>query len=140
MSDVDDTVKHEKLPHQLLRQWLTVNIPNEIHRYAFLDPTTDEIRLITLLPSDETSARIECLLSHVSLNSKPDYEALSYAWGDQKEDIRAISLGGKPFPVTQIWKMHCGIFAWPKSQGHYGWMLFQLIRSMMRRKLIRFNI
>lgn len=100
MSDVDDRVKHEKPPHQLLRQWLTVAIPNEIHRYTFLDPKTDEIRLITLLPSDETSSKIECLLSHVSLNSKPDYEALSYAWGDQKEDIGAISLGGKPFPVT----------------------------------------
>lgn len=100
MSDVDDKLKDEKLPHQLLRQWLTVAIPNEIYHYAFLDPTTDEIRLITLLPSDESSARIECLLSHVYLNSKPDYEALSYAWGDQKEDIGAIILGGKPFPVT----------------------------------------
>lgn len=76
---MSDVVKHEKPPHQLLRQWLTVTIPNEIYRYAFLEPTTDEIRLITLLPSDETNARIECLLSHVSLNSKPDYEALSYA-------------------------------------------------------------
>lgn len=61
MSDVpDDTVRHEKPPHQLLRQWLTKTIPNEIHRYTFLDPKTDEIRLITLLPSgDETSARID---------------------------------------------------------------------------------
>lgn len=52
------------------------------------------------MPSKETSVGIECLLSHVSLSSKPDYEALSYSWGDQKEDIGAITLGGKPLPVT----------------------------------------
>lgn len=100
MSDKDNTVKHENPPHQLVQKWFTATIPNEIHRYAFLDSTTDEIRLITLLPSDETSVGIECLLSHVSLSSKPDYEALSYAWGNQNEDIGAITLGGKPFPVT----------------------------------------
>lgn len=100
MPDEDDTVKHEIPPHELVRKRLTVTIPSEIHRYAFLDPTTDEIRLITLLPSNETSARIECLLFHVSLSSKPDYEALLYVWGDQKEDIGALGLDGKPFPVT----------------------------------------
>ena len=40
----------------------------------------DEIRLIHLLPGSRKSS-IECLIEHANLESKPQYEALSYMWG-----------------------------------------------------------
>lgn len=87
-------------PHQLLRKWLSVALPRESYHYTPLDPTTEDIRLLILLPSEEELADIECLLMHVPMNDKPDYEALSYAWGDQNEDIGRVTLEGKPFPTT----------------------------------------
>lgn len=42
------------------------------------------IRLLTLLPgTDDSQAPLRCLLSEVSLDSKPDYEALSYTWATE---------------------------------------------------------
>lgn len=58
------------------------------------------IRLIVLIPSKNESAGIECLLSPRPLSSKPQYEALSYTWGDPAE-TRAITVNRKPFRVTK---------------------------------------
>ena len=38
-------------------------------------------------------------LTHVSLDEKPEFVALSYVWGDSA-DTRAISVNGSQFPVT----------------------------------------
>ena len=92
--------KSEAQPHMLLRQWLSLALPTQVYHYTLLDPTTHDIRLVVLLPSNEDSAPIECLLTQVSLDETPDYEALSYTWGSQSEKIGMVSLEGKPFPVT----------------------------------------
>lgn len=42
-----------------------------------------EIRLLTLLPPGESPDEIRCTLSAVSLSDPPEYEALSYCWGDE---------------------------------------------------------
>ena len=50
--------------------------------YRPLDTDVNEIRLLTLLPQDNASDTISCLLEHVSLVNPQDYDALSYCWGD----------------------------------------------------------
>lgn len=92
--------RNKAQPHMLLRQWLSVALPTQVYHYTSLDPTTRGIRLLVLLPSNEEWTQTECLLTQVSLNENPEYEALSYAWGSQNEKIGTVSLEGKPFPVT----------------------------------------
>jgi hypothetical protein len=47
-------------------------------------PWARHIRLIRLLPSKDFEADIQCQILRASLNKHPEYEALSYAWGDPK--------------------------------------------------------
>lgn len=67
--------------------------------YTTLDPNRRHIRLLYLSPSDETDI-IRCRLQIVSLDDGPEFEALSYAWGDDNNP-RAIELDGQPVQVTQ---------------------------------------
>jgi hypothetical protein len=41
----------------------------------------NEIRLLELEPGN-TQAQIECRLFKVAVSAEPDYEAISYVWGD----------------------------------------------------------
>jgi hypothetical protein len=53
--------------------------------YKPLDNSRQEIRLLTLLPSENKEVDIRCTLSHSVLNTSsenPAYEALSYVWGE----------------------------------------------------------
>ncbi|KAF5227582.1 hypothetical protein FANTH_14731 [Fusarium anthophilum] len=53
--------------------------------YKPLDNSRQEIRLLTLLPPREEDENIHCTLSHAVLNTSagnPEYEALSYVWGE----------------------------------------------------------
>jgi hypothetical protein len=49
--------------------------------YRALDAAKAEIRLLTLR-AGSWDDNIKCKLAHVSLHSNPDYEALSYTWGE----------------------------------------------------------
>lgn len=65
-----------------------------------LNPSRNEIRVLYLHPSVDPDASIKCSRQVVSLDDDPDYEALSYAWGDPSA-VRPISLDGDPaFSVT----------------------------------------
>lgn len=71
-------------------------------KYQPLSSQRNEIRLLQILPVrkfDGLNCGIECNISHVSLDDLPDYDALSYAWGNRL-DMRSISLEGHPFHVT----------------------------------------
>jgi len=66
--------------------------------YRPLDIDVNEIRLITLLLSDDQDI-VRCDFEHVSLINPPEFSALSYCWG--KPDItKEILINGIPFPVT----------------------------------------
>jgi hypothetical protein len=52
--------------------------------YKPLDDATQTIRLIRLQPASRFASDVHCDIYHVSLETNPDYEALSYAWGDAK--------------------------------------------------------
>ncbi|WAO91310.1 HET domain-containing protein [Fusarium falciforme] len=59
--------------------------------YEPLNPTIDEIRLLTLYPASQEDSTLFCTLSHASLAAEiPEYEALSYVWG--KPNLSAFIL------------------------------------------------
>ena len=63
----------------------------------------DEIRLLVLQPA-QLWKRIRCSLKTVRLNNAPDFEALSYCWGDSTRG-KTVSLEGEArFDVTDnLW-------------------------------------
>lgn len=67
-------------------------------QYSQLDPQKSEIRLVTLLPGRSCDA-IRCTLSTASLDSEPNFTALSYVWGDPSV-TKPITVDGEPFDVT----------------------------------------
>ncbi|KAJ0120498.1 hypothetical protein J7T55_015227 [Diaporthe amygdali] len=67
-------------------------------QYSPLDTQKSEIRLVTLLPGQSRDA-IRCTLSIASLDSAPEYTALSYVWGDLSKTI-PITVDNEPFDVT----------------------------------------
>jgi hypothetical protein len=72
--------------------------------YTPLDPQKAEIRIVKLLPpgSGPSAAKatlVNCTLEHVSLNDKPEYQALSYVWGVAGL-TSPICVDGKIFEAT----------------------------------------
>jgi hypothetical protein len=75
------------------------------HGYIYqpLDPTKNEIRLLQLLPTkfvDGVRCPLECTLFTTSLDAIPNYNALSYVWGDQSNPSQ-ILLNENAFSVTE---------------------------------------
>jgi hypothetical protein len=67
--------------------------------YTTLQPTNEEIRLLTVSPG-KLNDELECNLNVVSLTSDPSYIALSYCWGDEK--LRGvITVDDNKVSVTQ---------------------------------------
>jgi hypothetical protein len=58
----------------------------------------DGVRLLAILPGKDTE-RINCMIYHVSLATAPDYEALSYTWGDNYKS-HSIQCENGRLPVT----------------------------------------
>jgi hypothetical protein len=69
------------------------------YTYEPLDNSNFSIRLISLAPAADFSSDIHCNIYQVSLDSNPEYEAVSYAWGNPNI-CEAIFLDGFPFSVT----------------------------------------
>ncbi|OJD34667.1 heterokaryon incompatibility protein or allele [Diplodia corticola] len=66
--------------------------------YPPLDQLLRQIRLIRLHPASPEDP-IECSIYVASLNNNPEYEALSYAWGEAGGGVE-IQLNGKPFTIS----------------------------------------
>jgi hypothetical protein len=67
----------------LKRTFSSIAKTRQIFKYKPLDLKTNEIRLLTVLPSQKNNPReIHCSLTHPSLRNPPQYHALSYAWQD----------------------------------------------------------
>ena len=61
---------------------------------------------------------IHCTFSIVSLDDKPDYEALSYVWGDAK-NRDSVTLHGHTFPITR--KLFDALFHMRQSDERVLW-------------------
>lgn len=68
-----------------------------------LDDSDDSIRLLTLHPGGWGDS-IKCELSATTFSSNPEYEALSYAWGDSKA-TKAIWVNGVKVQIKEsLWQ------------------------------------
>ncbi|CAO2655011.1 Nn.00g117440.m01.CDS01 [Neocucurbitaria sp. VM-36] len=69
--------------------------------YKPLDDSKRQIRLLHLLPGDDDT-ELSCTFSLVSLDDDPEYEAVSYVWGNS-EDRRSINVEvvEEPVPITR---------------------------------------
>ncbi|KAI0381107.1 heterokaryon incompatibility protein-domain-containing protein [Hypomontagnella monticulosa] len=67
--------------------------------YQELDSKGGEIRILRLLPSPSFKSKIQCVLHTAYLKDKPEYEALSYVWGDLSV-CESIVVDGRPTKVT----------------------------------------
>lgn len=77
---------------------------NSQHDYKPLDASKNEIRLLRLSPIQDNTDKskremIHCSLFRVSMDNPPDFEALSYHWGDRSEQPQ-IMLDDELFSVT----------------------------------------
>jgi hypothetical protein len=75
-----------------------------ISPYCYRSLSPDSIRLLRLLPHEDTNAPIRCQLFDYPLQESGKrihlYEALSYVWGDP-DDLQTIHIGEDDLPVTR---------------------------------------
>ncbi|OTA24663.1 hypothetical protein BTJ68_13339 [Hortaea werneckii EXF-2000] len=65
-----------------------------------LDKEKREIRILLLQPSEEEDDALYADLEIVSLDSEPEYKAISYVWGDAS-DTTDMSLNGANVNITK---------------------------------------
>jgi len=58
-----------------------------------------QFRLLKVLPATQLADDVYCEILYSSLDKHPEYEALSYAWGDVKK-TSPIFVGNKQYPAT----------------------------------------
>jgi hypothetical protein len=79
--------------------------------YKPLPRNIDSIRLIILKPHEknEDKSIVRCELSHVAFGEKPQYEALSYTWGDPN-DLKDIIVDGVVMRVrANLYSAFCNL-------------------------------
>lgn len=70
-----------------------------IYESISLNPADRDIRLLHLQPGQDGDP-VEGYLVGASLDSKPAYHVLSYAWGSENDHV-SIKLRGEEFQVTK---------------------------------------
>ena len=68
--------------------------------YAALDKSQNLIRLLHLSPISSAYSEIQGRLSVALLDDQPEYEALSYAWGDSNDTL-PINIDGHLLNITK---------------------------------------
>ncbi|KAI7554611.1 hypothetical protein KC331_g420 [Hortaea werneckii] len=66
-----------------------------------LDKEKRQIRIILLQPSEEEDDALYADLEIVSLDSEPEYKAISYVWGDASDTTIMFVNGGKAIKITK---------------------------------------
>ena len=75
---------------------------------------SNEIRILYLLPHHgDTATPIRCRFHVATIESKPQYEALSYVWGDPGDHLPVFTTDGRPIDVTR--NLHSALF-WLRLQ------------------------
>src|SRR5690348_14916455 len=82
----------------------TMPVMVSLTQHEPLDPNSDSIRLIELLPGNATDV-VKCNVIYVSLSTEPDYAAVSYTWSDKFSKCSSlIWLDGRPCRVRPMLK------------------------------------
>lgn len=74
--------------------------PHNSTVYERLPETPGIFRLVVLRPAISKNAPIDCVLCIESLNNNPQYQALSYTWGNPTQ-TREISVNKRSFTITE---------------------------------------
>ena len=87
------------------------------HSYQYLPlQHPREIRLLRVEPCGESDA-VRCSITHVDLDHKPRYEALSYTWGDPtKSGMLFCTKTGTQLAVTQNCMTAIRRLQWPDGE------------------------
>ncbi|KAI4179076.1 MAG: hypothetical protein L6R41_008048 [Letrouitia leprolyta] len=67
--------------------------------YRGMELAAEEFRILLLQAAQDRAEAIHCRLVKVHPRTKPNYEALSYTWGESR-DKRTISVNGQNYMVT----------------------------------------
>ena len=71
-------------------------------RYRALDPNRDSVRLLILQPGQPADA-VQCRLRIAYLSERPEYDALSYTWGDE-HNLMPLVLDGRTVSIRRnLW-------------------------------------
>ncbi|KLU91979.1 hypothetical protein MAPG_10926 [Magnaporthiopsis poae ATCC 64411] len=115
-SVVDHRVFMDQFAKKLPFQWRELIVHHHIHLYEdscrppvplSVDVGTHQplghpknIRLLKLLPAQDSWAQLECTLFETTLSPDLGFEALSYVWGDQSpHTLKPLALNGLAFSV-----------------------------------------
>ena len=75
--------------------------PKGLQRWQFTTlPSTSSVRIIYLVAAENKDDPLECRFIETTLESNPQYNAVSYCWGDEA-DPSTILCHGKYLPVTR---------------------------------------
>ena len=69
------------------------------HIYQPIEPG-EGFRVLILQPAKELADELVCNLIHAGLNDHPEYEALSYVWGE-RSDPGTVTLDGQKVEITR---------------------------------------
>lgn len=75
-------------------------VESEQYVYKALEPAKRQIRVLHLKPATTWYEEISGKLAIISLDDSPQFEALSYVWGDP-QDTAPVHLDGFVFQVTR---------------------------------------
>ncbi|KAK5118767.1 hypothetical protein LTR85_007973 [Meristemomyces frigidus] len=67
--------------------------PTDMYEYSPLDMVADEIRVLVLTPSVDTSASVVCHVGHCPIHCEVTYMALSYSWGQDATPAEIVLNG-----------------------------------------------
>ena len=79
---------------------MTAIQPAEVYTYSAL-VHSDSIRLLQLQPSNNSGDTLVGQLSEVHLADKPEFEALSYAWGQDESEPSFLTLDNSSFSISE---------------------------------------
>ncbi|RYP70407.1 hypothetical protein DL769_004969 [Monosporascus sp. CRB-8-3] len=99
---IDEIASHLSLALHVLRQ-KDISSVQGVRKCPYSPLPEDSIRLLSLLPHEDTNAPIQCRLFDYPLQDSSEgtqpYEALSYVWGDPN-NLRSISINEYDWLIT----------------------------------------
>ena len=93
---------------------------------------------LLVLDGGEPTDEVSCSLEQYCLASAPDYEAISYVWGDPTETCDIIC-SGQQLAVTKSLHSACVDFAWLVKSARFGQMQFASINGIWENEVLKYR-
>ena len=73
-------------------------------RHEKLDHNKNSMRVVRILPAEPADNRVQCKISHITLDEEYDYTCLSYVWGSSEDRHEVVANGARLFVTTNLWE------------------------------------